>query len=138
MKSITGGVTAAKGFQAAAAAAEIKYKGRTDMAMIYSESPCAAAGTFTTNVVKAAYDKYYEKEMFVRVLDQDICPQTKWVEGSNYVDVNFKIDPRTKRIIMMGAMDNLMKGAAGQAIQNMNIMFGFEETEGLLGVPMFP
>ena len=63
--------------------------------------------------VRAAYDKYYDCERFVRVLDQDVCPQTKWVEGSNYVDVNFKIDPRTKRIIMMGAMDNLVKGAAG-------------------------
>ena len=52
MKIIEGGVTAAKGFQAAAAAAEIKYKGRTDMAMVYSEVPCVAAGTFTTNVVK--------------------------------------------------------------------------------------
>ena len=50
------------------------------------------------------------------------------VEGSNYVDVNFKIDPRTKRIIMMGAMDNLVKGAAGQAVQNMNLMFGLPET----------
>ena len=58
MKSITGGVTAAKGFLAAAAAAEIKYKGRTDMAMIYSEAPCVAAGTFTTNVVKAAPVKW--------------------------------------------------------------------------------
>ena len=64
--------------------------------------------------VKAVYDKYYENECFVRVLDQDVCPQTKWVEGSNYVDVNFKIDKRTNRIIMMGAMDNLVKGAAGQ------------------------
>lgn len=54
MKIIDGGVTAAKGFKAAAAAAEIKYKGRTDMAMVYSEVPCVAAGTFTTNVVKAA------------------------------------------------------------------------------------
>lgn len=58
MKSITGGVTAAKGFLAAVAAAEIKYKGRTDMAMIYSEAPCVAAGTFTTNVVKAAPVKW--------------------------------------------------------------------------------
>ena len=58
MKIIAGGVTAAKGFQAAAAAAEIKYKGRTDMAMIYSEVPCVAAGTFTTNVVKAAPVKW--------------------------------------------------------------------------------
>ena len=88
--------------------------------------------------VKAVYDKYYQNEKFVRVLNQDECPQTRWVKGSNFVDVNFKIDPRTKRIIMMGAMDNLVKGAAGQAVQNMNLMFGFEETEGLLNVPMFP
>ena len=88
--------------------------------------------------VKAAYDKYYENEKFVRVLEKDVCPQTKWVEGSNYVDVNFKIDPRTKRVIMMGAMDNLVKGAAGQAVQNMNLMFGLKESEGLELVPMFP
>ena len=60
------------------------------------------------------------------------------MEGSNYVDVNFKIDPRTNRIIMMGALDNLVKGAAGQAVQNMNLMFGFKEAEGLLQVPMCP
>lgn len=92
----------------------------------------------TYEEVKAAYDKYYDKEKFVRVLDKDVCPQTKWVEGSNFVDVNFRIDPRTKRIIVMGAMDNLVKGAAGQAVQNMNLMFGFEETLGLCQVPMFP
>ena len=56
----------------------------------------------------------------------------------DYVDVNFKIDKRTNRIIMMGAMDNLVKGAAGQAVQNMNLMFGLKETEGLELVPMFP
>ena len=88
--------------------------------------------------VKTAYDKYYANEKFVRVLEKDVCPQTKWVEGSNYVDVNFKIDPRTKRVIMMGAMDNLVKGAAGQAVQNMNLMFGLKESEGLELVPMFP
>ena len=88
--------------------------------------------------VKAVYDKYYEDETFVRVLDKDVCPQTKCVEGSNYVDVNFKIDPRTKRIIMMGAMDNLVKGAAGQAVQNMNLIFGLPESEGLDLVPIFP
>ena len=88
--------------------------------------------------VKVAYDKYYANEKFVRVLEKDVCPQTKWVEGSNYVDVNFKIDPRTKRVIMMGAMDNLVKGAAGQAVQNMNLMFGLKESEGLELVPMFP
>ena len=88
--------------------------------------------------VKAAYDKYYEKEKFVRVLDKDVCPQTKWVEGSNYVDVNFKIDERTGRVIVMGALDNLVKGAAGQAVQNMNLVFGLEESTGLELVPMFP
>lgn len=88
--------------------------------------------------VRAAYDNYYGKETFVRVLKPDVCPQTKWVEGSNFVDVNFKIDRRTNRIIMMGAMDNLVKGAAGQAIQNMNLLFGLPETEGLLLMPMFP
>lgn len=88
--------------------------------------------------VKAVYDKYYEKERFVRVLEKDVCPQTKWVEGSNYVDVNFKLDARTKRVIMMGAMDNLVKGAAGQAVQNMNLMFGLPEDEGLRLAPMFP
>ena len=88
--------------------------------------------------VKAAYDKYYEKEKFVRVLEKDVCPQTKWVEGSNYVDVNFKIDERTGRVIVMGALDNLVKGAAGQAVQNMNLVFGLDESTGLDLVPMFP
>lgn len=88
--------------------------------------------------VKAAYNKYYAKEKFVRVLDKDVCPQTKWVEGSNYVDVNFKIDERTGRVIVMGALDNLVKGAAGQAVQNMNLVFGLEESMGLDLVPMFP
>lgn len=88
--------------------------------------------------VKAAYDKYYAEEKFVRVLEKDVCPQTKWVEGSNYVDVNFKIDERTGRIIVMAALDNLVKGAAGQAVQNMNLLFGFDEAMGLNLVPMFP
>ena len=67
--------------------------------------------------VKAAYDKYYDKEYFVRVLPKDVCPETRWVEGSNFVDIGFKIEPRTNRLIMMGALDNLVKGAAGQAVQ---------------------
>ncbi len=90
------------------------------------------------DMVRAAYDKYYAKEKFVRVLDKDVCPETRWVEGSNFVDVNFKIDERTGRIIVMGALDNLVKGAAGQAVQNMNIMFGLPEDEGLRMAPVFP
>lgn len=92
----------------------------------------------TYEEVKQVYDKYYENEFFVRVLEKDICPETRWVKGSNFVDVNFKIDKRTNRVIIMGAMDNLVKGAAGQAVQNMNLMFGLDEKTGLELVPMFP
>ncbi len=88
--------------------------------------------------VKAAYDECYKDEYFVRVLEKNVPPETKWVEGSNFTDVNFKIDERTNRIIMMGALDNVVKGAAGQAVQNMNLMFGLPENEGLQLVPMFP
>ena len=92
----------------------------------------------TGEEVKAIYDKYYADEKFVRVLGEGVCPETKWVEGSNYVDIGFKLDPRTNRIVMMGAIDNLVKGAAGQAVQNMNLLFGLSESEGLELVPMFP
>lgn len=92
----------------------------------------------TYEEVKMVYDRCYGDEQFVRVLEKDVTPQTRWVEGSNFVDVNFKIDPRTKRIIMMGSMDNVVKGAAGQAIQNMNLMFGLPENTGLKQIPLFP
>jgi len=88
--------------------------------------------------IRGAYQKYFGREKFVRVLEPGVFPETKWVEGSNYVDVNFQIDARTGRIIMLGALDNLVKGAAGQAVQNMNLMFGLPETEGLELVPLFP
>lgn len=88
--------------------------------------------------IKSIYNKYYDNEKFIRVLEHGVCPETKWVEGSNYVDINFVIDDRTGRIIMMGALDNLVKGAAGQAVQNMNLVFGLDETEGLTMVPTFP
>ena len=92
----------------------------------------------TEDQVRDIYEKYYGSEYFIRVLDPGVFPETKWVEGSNFVDINFKIDQRTNRIIMMGAIDNLVKGAAGQAVQNMNLMFGLPENEGLKLVPIFP
>lgn len=92
----------------------------------------------TDEMIRSAYEKYYADEYFIRLLDKDVCPETRWVEGSNYVDINYKVEPRTGRVIIMGAIDNLVKGAAGQAVQNMNIMFGFDEKEGLMGAPMFP
>jgi len=105
----------------------------------YAKLNKKADGTYPTyEEVKAIYDKYYAQEKFVRVLEKGECPETKWVEGSNFVDVNFVIDERTGRIIMMGALDNLVKGAAGQAVQNMNLLFGLKESEGLEMVPCFP
>lgn len=92
----------------------------------------------TEEAVRACYQKYYARERFVRVLDSGVCPETRWVEGSNYVDVNFKLDTRTNRIVVMGALDNIVKGAAGQAVQNMNLIFGLPEEEGLTLAPMFP
>ena len=109
------------------------------LATEYAKLKRKADGTLPTyEEVKAVYDKYYGKEKFVRVLDKGVCPETKWVEGSNYVDINFVIDERTGRIVMMGALDNLVKGAAGQAVQNMNLLFGLSESEGLELVPCFP
>ena len=88
--------------------------------------------------IEAVYTRYYGKEPFIRLLKAGEMPETKWVEGSNLVDINFVIDERTGRIIMMGALDNLVKGAAGQAVQNMNLMFGLPEDTGLRLVPVFP
>ncbi|MGN0402950.1 MAG: N-acetyl-gamma-glutamyl-phosphate reductase [Acetatifactor sp.] len=109
------------------------------LATEYAKLKPKADGTLPSyEEIKAVYDKYYAKEKFVRVLEKGVCPETKWVEGSNYVDINFVIDERTGRIIMMGALDNLVKGAAGQAVQNMNLLFGLPESEGLELVPCFP
>ena len=88
--------------------------------------------------IREIYETYYGKEPFIRILDDGVCPETKWVEGSNYADIGFQIDPRTNRMILMGAIDNLVKGAAGQAVQNMNLLFGYKEQEGLELIPMFP
>lgn len=105
----------------------------------YAKLIAKADGTLPTyEDIKAVYDRYYAGERFIRVLEKGACPETKWVEGSNYVDVNFVIDQRTGRIIMMGALDNLVKGAAGQAVQNMNLLFGLPESEGLELAPCFP
>ena len=88
--------------------------------------------------IRAAYRECYKDEYFVRFLEPGVVPQTRWVEGSNFADVNVVLDPRTKRVVMMGAIDNMVKGAAGQAIQNMYLMFGLPENTGLKQIPIFP
>ena len=84
------------------------------------------------------YEDYYGREKFIRLLPQNVYPETRWVKGSNYCDIGWKVDARTGRVIVIGAIDNLVKGAAGQAVQNMNLMFGLKEDTGLDLVPMFP
>lgn len=92
----------------------------------------------TEEMLLDVYHDYYDREYFIRVLEQGMTPETKWVEGSNFVDIGLKVDERTHRVILMGALDNLVKGAAGQAVQNMNLLFGLREQEGLELVPLFP
>ena len=86
----------------------------------------------------AIYTKFYEDEPFVRVLPVGTYPQTKAVLGSNYCDVGLEVDARTRRIVAMAAIDNLGKGAAGAVVQNLNLMFGFKETDGLKVPGMMP
>ncbi|MFN3740660.1 MAG: N-acetyl-gamma-glutamyl-phosphate reductase [Thermodesulfovibrionales bacterium] len=82
------------------------------------------------------YRDAYRNEPFVRI--SDIPPDTKFVKGTNFCDIKPVINKRTKTLIVLSAIDNLVKGAAGQAVQNMNIMLGIEETKALQGVPLFP
>ena len=84
------------------------------------------------------YAKFYAHEPFVRVLPTGTYPQTKAVLGSNYCDVGLEVDARTRRIVAMAAIDNLGKGAAGAVVQNLNLMFGFKETDGLKVPGMMP
>ncbi len=100
--------------------------------------PDGSTGLPTEEMIRAAYEKYYADEYFVRVLPKGSWPETRWVEGSNFVDIGFTVDERTGRVIMCGALDNLVKGAAGQAVQNMNLLFGLAENAGLQLMPVFP
>jgi len=88
--------------------------------------------------IKNVYEKYYKDEHFIRLTKENIYPETRWVKGSNYCDIGFVIDERTNRIILTGAIDNLIKGASGQAVQNMNLLFDLPEKTGLGNIPVFP
>lgn len=81
--------------------------------------------------IEKAYAEFYSSAVFVRVLGNKSLADTKHIVGTNVIEFGWKIDPRSKRIILVSAIDNLVKGAGGQAVQSMNIMCGFEETEGL-------
>ena len=88
--------------------------------------------------IKEIYENYYIYEYFIRLMKWGVFPDTKFVKGSNFCDIGFTIQKKTGRIIIVGAIDNLIKGAAGQAIQNMNIAFDIDELMGLKTIPIFP
>jgi len=88
--------------------------------------------------IQELYESTYIDEPFVRVCVPGSIPATQFVRGSNYCDLGFTIDERTGRIIILSAIDNICKGASGQAVQNMNIMTGIDEKTGLTGIPFFP
>ena len=90
----------------------------------------------TTEELIDLYRAFYKEDYFIKILNA--LPETRWVRGSNLCHIGIKVDKRTKRVIIVSAIDNLIKGAAGQAVQNMNIMFGLEETLGLDIIAMAP
>ncbi|MBS4213502.1 N-acetyl-gamma-glutamyl-phosphate reductase [Neobacillus rhizophilus] len=92
----------------------------------------------TTEDVHQIYDEFYKNKPFVRVRPIGKVPSTKEVWGSNYCDIGLHVDPRTNRLTVISVIDNLVKGAAGQAIQNANIMNGWDEQAGLQDIPMYP
>jgi N-acetyl-gamma-glutamyl-phosphate reductase len=85
-----------------------------------------------TGKITACYEAAYGNEPFVRLLDGNALPDTKNVVGTNVVEIAWRLDGRTGRLVVMSALDNLIKGASGQAIQSMNILCGFPETAGLI------
>lgn len=92
----------------------------------------------TTAVLQAVYEKFYQDEPFVRVCPAGTLPRTSAVRGSNYCDLAVRFEARANRVIVLSAIDNLTRGASGQAVCNMNLMLGFPETQGLDMVPFFP
>lgn len=92
----------------------------------------------TPELVDAAFAKLYGKEYFIRLRGRDAYPSTKDVRGSNFCDLAWHIDERTHRVIVLSVIDNLVKGAAGQAVQNFNIACGFDEKTGLDFTPVYP
>lgn len=95
-------------------------------------------GPYTEEDFIGLYREYYKDRSFVRIRDNGVWPATKEVSGSNYCDIGFAVDARTNRLTVIAVIDNVVKGAAGQAIQNLNLMMGWEESLGLTFTPVYP
>jgi len=105
---------------------------------IMSTMYATVIGEHSTEDFTALYRQFYEGRKFVRVRNSGKLPATKEVSGSNYCDIGFAVDERTGRVTIVSVIDNVVKGAAGQAIQNLNLMMGWDETTGLLFAPVYP
>lgn len=99
---------------------------------------CRPKGHLTTRRVLSALRSRYQGEPFVRILEEGKWPETRFVAGSNFCDIAALADGTSGRLILVSAIDNMVKGAAGQAVQCMNLMCGFEETTALTQAPLFP
>ena len=88
--------------------------------------------------IRPYYEKVYSSERFVKILSDGEYPETRSVKSSNYCQISWQKIPNSNKLVVMSAIDNLVKGASGQAIQNMNIMFGFDEALGLNQIGMLP
>jgi N-acetyl-gamma-glutamyl-phosphate reductase len=104
---------------------------------ILSTTYCRLKSPMTLPDLRALYRTFYKGERFVRV-QEDIIPNPRYIKGSNYCDIGVYLDPRAGSVITVAALDNLVKGAAGQAIQAMNLMLGFPEETGLTAPAAYP
>lgn len=108
------------------------------LSTIYVDMTSAShAGELTEDQLRSIYEKAYGDSTFIRLLAPGKLPETKQVSGTNFCDIALHLDKRTKRLIIITAIDNLLKGASGQAVQNMNLMMGLKEETGLMFCPMY-
>lgn len=108
------------------------------LSTIYASLISQESGVRSQEELDDLYDEFYKDKQFVRVYPSGSFPNINNVKGSNFCDIGVKLDKRTNRVIIVSAIDNLVKGASGQAVQNMNIMYGFPENTALKGLPVFP
>ncbi len=102
------------------------------LSTVYVKSKLSLADTYEL------YKKFYQAEKFVHVLEPNVFPSTKWTYGSNHVFISISKHEKTDTLILISVLDNLVKGAAGQAVQNMNVMFSIDESTALAENPIFP
>ncbi|UOF91373.1 N-acetyl-gamma-glutamyl-phosphate reductase [Fodinisporobacter ferrooxydans] len=108
------------------------------LATSYLPLQSKACGQLTQEQIYETYQEFYQDSPFVRIRPIGQFPQTKEVYGTNYCDIGLYLDQRTKQLIAVSVIDNLVKGAAGQAVQNLNVMYGLDETTGLEMSPLYP